>query len=65
MLHVKQKFQVIYEQRSLRFSTSFDHHLFQDGCQILASPVGLTVYTDSGFADHKYCFNQVLLHRRT
>ena len=43
-----------------KFPTRPDHRLFQDGCQIAVSTdVGLTVDTDSGIADNKYCFNLV------
>ena len=52
----------IYEQRNLIFPTRLDHWLFKDGCQIVVSTdAGLTVCTDSGFADNKHCLKLVLL----
>ena len=54
-------FNFIYEQK-IRFPTWLDHWLVQDGCQIaISTDAGLTVHTDSGFADIKCCLNLVLL----
>ena len=55
-------FPFISYQRNLRYPPRFDLSLFQDGCQIVVrTDAGLTVYSDSGFADNKYCFSLVLL----
>ena len=38
----------------LRVTTRLEHWLFQDTCQITVNTdAGLTVHTDSGFADKK------------
>ena len=55
-------FNHIYEQRNLGFTAGLDHWLFYAGCQIAVSTdAGLTVYTDSGFANNSSCSNLVLL----
>ena len=54
-------FNYIYEQRNLRFPTRHDHWLFQVGYHIeVSADARLTVHTDSGYTDNKYCFNIVL-----
>ena len=55
-------FNYIYEQRNSRFPTKIDYWLFKDGCQMAGSShVGLTLHTDSGFADNIYCLPSFIM----
>ena len=57
-------FNYVYEQRNLRFPPKLDCWLFQDGCQFAVSTdAGLTIHTDSGCADNRYCLNVPFIYQ--